>query len=329
MGATDTSRQQGQVDAVTVGLIGAPGRGRDALRRGLEDHGLIMGLELRLDEVLAAPEATRRVQVLLADLSGCGDEDLERLPDLMALEGLPPLLFNEDSPDQREKVWMRRLAGKLASLAGPSPEPDVPASPQPAASPDIWVLGASFGGPEAVKRFLEAVPEVPEAVFILVQHIGDGFVDLLAAQLNRSTPFQVFSLTSGTELLPGCVYVMRVDHTMHLDDEERVQLAFSPPRDSSYSPSIDNVMRAVSSRFGPRVGAVVFSGMGDDGAAGAEAVAAAGGEVWAQDTASCSISSMPDCAAATGVVSRRGNPEELARALVQYLRAPRETSTSR
>ena len=308
---------------MNVGLVGAPGPGRDALRGGLLDHGLGVALETDLAAFVAEPDAGR-VQVILVDLHDATDEDLEQLTDLMALEGLPPLLFNEDSPAGRENVWMRRLAGKLAGLAGPAAEPDTPAPVQPAASPDIWVLGASFGGPEAVKRFLEAVPEVPEAVFVLVQHIGDGFVDLLAAQLNRSTPFRVLPLMSGTDLRPGCVYVMPVDRALELDDDDRVVLAVDAAVDRSYSPCIDDVMQVFSRQFGPRVGAVVFSGMGDDGTAGAEAVAEAGGEVWAQDTASCAIGSMPDCAAATGVVSRRGNPEELARALVQYLNAPRQ-----
>ncbi|QIT54199.1 chemotaxis protein CheB [Aquisalimonas sp. 2447] len=323
MGATDASRERSDVPAVNVGLLGAPGPGRDALRCGLLDHGLSIALEADLATFVANPDAGE-VQVILVDLHHAADEELEQLADLMALQGLPPLLFNEDSPAERENVWMRRLAGKLAGLAGPAAEPDTPAPVQPAASPDIWVLGASFGGPEAVKRFLEAVPEVPEAVFVLVQHIGDGFVDLLAAQLNRSTPFRVLPLMSGAELRPGCVYVMPVDRVLELDADDRVVLAAETAADRSYNPCIDEVMRRLSHRFGPRVGAVVFSGMGDDGTAGAEAIAEAGGEVWAQDSGSCSISSMPDCAAATGVVSRRGNPEELARALVQYLRAPRE-----
>ena len=323
MGATDTSRDRRDVPAVTVGLVGASGSGREALRGGLVDHGLDIALETDLEAFIAGPDAGG-AQVILVDLHDAPDEDLERLADLMALEGLPPLLFNEVSPADRENVWMRRLAGKLAALAGPVAEPDAPAPAQPAASPDIWVLGASFGGPEAVKRFLEAVPEVPEAAFVLVQHIGDGFVDLLAAQLNRSTPFRVLPLMSGTDLRPGSVYVMPVDRALRVDTDDRVLLSTDAAADRTYSPCIDDVMREFSRQFGPRVGAVVFSGMGDDGTAGAEAIADAGGEVWAQDSASCSISSMPDCAAATGVVSRRGNPEELARALVQYLRAPRE-----
>ena len=322
MGATDTSRDHRDSLTVNVGLVGAPGPGREALRSGLLDHGLDIALETDLAAFVAEPDAGR-VQVILVDLHDATDEDLEQLTDLMALEGLPPLLFNEDSPTERENVWMRRLAGKLAALAGPAVEPETPAPAQPAASPDIWVLGASFGGPEAVKRFLEAVPEVPEAVFILVQHIGDGFVDLLAAQLNRSTPFRVLPLMSGTDLHPGCVYVMPVDRALDLDSDDRVILTVETAADRSYKPCIDDVMRRLSRRFGPRVGAVVFSGMGDDGSAGAEAIAQGGGEVWAQDSGSCSISSMPDCTGATGVVSRRGNPEELARALVQYLHAPR------
>lgn len=319
MGATDTSAQTHRAP-VRVGLIGTSEPTRQALRDGLERYGLAVVVEGDLHGFLSAggPEA---VQVVLVDLHAMDDDGLDALPDLLALEGLPPVLFNEDAPAEHENVWMRRLAGKLAAIAAPDSANAEPAEPEQPKAPDYWVLGASFGGPEAVKRFLESIPEVPDAAFVLIQHIGDGFVDLLSAQLNRSTPFQVLPLVSGTILRPGHVYVMPVDRKLRLTEDHRVMLEPDPVGDRSYSPCIDAAMAEMARGFGPRAAAIVFSGMGDDGAEGARAIAGAGGEVWAQDAGSCAISSMPDSAAETGVVSRRGSPEELARAMVQYLRA--------
>lgn len=314
MAATDTSTRSGSVP-VQVGLIGTAGSPRAALCEGLVQHGLAVVAQGDLSSMETEP-LQGDVQVILVDLNGAGDADLDALERFMERDDLPPVLFNEDAPEQHQAVWMRRLAGKLTAMAGPSSDGDAGRK-----EPPVWVLGSSFGGPEAVKRFLEAITEVPDAVFILVQHIGDGFVDLLAAQLNRSTPFRVESLATGISLQPGSVYVMPVDHALRLADADEVVLLPDTDSDHSYSPNIDAVLTAVAQAYGPRSGAIIFSGMGDDGAGGVRAVAAAGGEVWAQDAASCAISNMPDCAAATGVVTRRGNPEELAGALVQYLRS--------
>ncbi|SEO93085.1 chemotaxis protein CheB [Aquisalimonas asiatica] len=314
MAATDTSSQPGRAP-VQVGLIGTASSARATLCEGLVQHGLAVMAQSDLVSVATEP-LQGDVQVLLVDLNGASDADLDALDQLMERDDLPPVLFNEDAPEQHQAVWMRRLAGKLRAMAGAVSDGE--AAP---AGPPVWVLGSSFGGPEAVKRFLETVTHVPEAVFILVQHIGDGFVDLLAAQLNRSTPFRVESLANGIVLRPGRVYVMPVDHVLHLTDADEARLVPEVGADHSYSPNIDAVLTAVARTYGPRSGAIIFSGMGDDGAAGVRAIAASGGEVWAQDAGSCAISNMPDCAAATGVVTRRGNPEELAGALVQYLRS--------
>ncbi|MFV8834584.1 chemotaxis protein CheB [Aquisalimonas sp.] len=314
MAATDTSTRPGRVP-VQVGLIGTAGSARATLCEGLVRHGLAVVAQSDLASMATEP-LQGDVQVLLVDLNGAGDADLDALDRLMERDDLPPMLFNEDAPEQHQAVWMRRLAGKLMAMAGTGLDGCTATAGTP-----VWVLGSSFGGPEAVKRFLEAVTDVPDAVFILVQHIGDGFVDLLAAQLNRTTPFRVESLTTGVALQPGRVYVMPVEHALQLSDTEEVMLVPDAGADHSYSPNIDAVLTAVAQVYGPRAGAIIFSGMGDDGAAGVRAIAAAGGEVWAQDAASCAISNMPDCAAATGVVTRRGNPEELAGALIQYLRS--------
>ena len=86
-----------------------------------------------------------------------------------------------------------------------------------------------------------------------------------------------------------------------------------------YSPSIDNVMNEVARRFGKKAGTIIFSGMGDDGKIGCEAIAENGGIVWAQDIASCVVSSMPDHARKTGKVSYSAKPEQLAKHLYDFL----------
>jgi chemosensory pili system protein ChpB (putative protein-glutamate methylesterase) len=78
-------------------------------------------------------------------------------------------------------------------------------------------------------------------------------------------------------------------------------------------------MTRVAERYANRSGAIVFSGMGDDGVEGCRAVVAHGGTVWAQEAESCLVSSMPDHVRAAGLASFSGSPELLALKLTEHL----------
>lgn len=316
------SQQQSAAGLPTVAILASGGQA-EALADGLRVQGL-RPVPVALEETLDG-RLVGRAQVLLVDLCEAPDELIDVLDRLTETASVP-VLFNETELAGRPRAWLRRLARKLASLAVPDTAADAaPAqTPQPAArdyaGPMIWVLGASFGGPAAIKRFLDSMPESPPAAFILAQHIGNGFVDLLAAQLNRSTRFRVVAAADGMRPEPASIYVAPVDSRIRFDAAGRMALE-RVSDNSLYRPCIDKLMEEVARYFGPMAGAIVFSGMGDDGTQGVRAVAEAGGEVWAQDSASSTVASMPDCAAATGVVRRRGSPEALSAALVEYLQA--------
>lgn len=202
---------------------------------------------------------------------------------------------------------------------GLEPEGEIDIKPAVKKAPidlNVWVLGASLGGPQAVRQFLAAIaPELPVA-FILAQHIGANHINLLAEQLNRVTPFNVVPGRNGHKLRHHEVILTPADKQISLTDDGFIALKPSPPA-AVYSPSIDLVMTEVAKQFGSKAGTIIFSGMGDDGARGCEAIAEHGGIVWAQDIASCVVSSMPDQARKTGKVSFSANPQELAKRLYE------------
>jgi len=187
------------------------------------------------------------------------------------------------------------------------------------AAVNIWVLGASLGGPQAVRQFLATVEEDLPVAFILAQHIGANHISLLAEQLNRVTPFAVLAGQTGHLIRHHEVILTPADKDIKITEDG--YLSLRPAMENAiYSPSIDNVMSAVASRYGNMAGTIVFSGMGDDGARGCEAMAQHGGIVWAQDVDSCVISSMPDQARKTDTVTFSANPQVLAERLYQYYR---------
>lgn len=180
----------------------------------------------------------------------------------------------------------------------------------------IWVLGASIGGPQAVKQFLARLPEDLPACFILAQHIGVGFVSLLAEQLSRVTRLKVTIPEDGMVMEKGHLVVAPVDQRINFSERGIVSMEAISHR-SIYSPSIDDVMTVVAKHYGSDANAIIFSGMGNDGTAGCQIIAGQGGQVWAQEAGSCVISSMADSVRYEDIVSFNGTPEQLADKLTE------------
>ena len=175
----------------------------------------------------------------------------------------------------------------------------------------VYVLGASIGGPEAVKTFLSKLKPGIAAAFVLAQHMGAEFLELMAGQLSKSSVLPVKLAQEGVALLESEVVVVPVNKRFTVNTQGHV--VFQEMFDESpYSPSIDQVMSDMSERFGNRCVGIIFSGMASDAIEGAKFIASRGGKIWVQDPATCVISSMIDGAQAAGVVSYVGTPEQLA-----------------
>jgi two-component system chemotaxis response regulator CheB/chemosensory pili system protein ChpB (putative protein-glutamate methylesterase) len=180
----------------------------------------------------------------------------------------------------------------------------------------VVVLGASIGGPDALRSFLAAIPTSFPALFVLVQHLENGFFSRLAQQLQKSTGLTLrVADESVTQARMGEVLVLPSDarYRIRRDGSLLRESYAEPPR---YKPCIDDAFRAVADEFARDTVAIIFSGMAGDAVEGASHVTAMGGEVWGQDPQSCVVSSMIDGAQARGLLEAVGSPRELAEKLV-------------
>lgn len=214
-----------------------------------------------------------------------------------------------------EAAALADLDGLFADIEAPPVVADIPNLDR------VWILGASIGGPEAVRAFLAGLKKNTASAFILAQHMGAEFLDLMISQLAKASPLPVKVARAGEKLQNGDVLVAPVGKRLTLDAQGRIQLG-ELPNDTSYSPSIDQIMFDMSDRFGPRCSAIIFSGMASDAIEGAKYIHSKGGRVWVQDPSTCVISSMIDGAQAAGVVNYVGSPEQLAEHLQAHLGNP-------
>jgi chemotaxis response regulator CheB len=229
----------------------------------------------------------------------------------------------------RDGAWLRDLDEVVSANTGESASedagatvaedtPSVAVAPPPVVAPPlsegvsrVIVLCASIGGPDAVRSFLAGIPAGFPALFVVVQHLENGFFARLAQQLQKTCKLTVSVPTHGHRAADAQVLVVNAGERFLLATNGTVELT-EPAHESRYRPCIDDVLDDVSEVFGANATAIIFSGMAADAVEGAVHLTQRGGEVWVQDPESCVVSSMVDGARARGVVEFIGSPRELA-----------------
>jgi chemosensory pili system protein ChpB (putative protein-glutamate methylesterase) len=289
---------------------------------------------------------------VIVDLDG-GTEKEQRIIDDLVSQGTVPVLFNdgtclESHAPVLEAELGEQIAKKIYGIAKPAApfdpiegdrygmnaaprvtgsmalEAETYPGPYSGVEDDdrmpvqrVWVLGASLGGPEAVKRFVSRLPANVPAAFILVQRIGAEYTSLLRDQIDRMSALQVLTARSGHVLRHGQLLIAPMDRHVAIDRDGWIQLVTSYSETGESPPTIDDVMIAVAERFGSRAGAIIFSGIGNDGVTGARAIQKRGGPVWTQTAESCIMRSMPDHVRNACAVDMDAAPEELADELMR------------
>lgn len=190
------------------------------------------------------------------------------------------------------------------------------AQPGTAVIGDVWVLGGSIGAPEAIKTFLSALSPGLPVLFVLAQHMGDDFFEVMTQQFARATSLPLRTVAQGDRVRPGEVVVAPLLERLRVDAQGLVSLEPGEHAEA-HTPSIDQVVRDVADAFGTRAGLVVFSGMAQDALEGALYLKQKGGTVWVQDPASCVIGAMPEAVLETGIPVFSGTPEALAKRFLE------------
>jgi two-component system chemotaxis response regulator CheB len=210
------------------------------------------------------------------------------------------------------KVRVVRTASRVASTIRNAPAATRPRSaesfPMSASTSGldqrfpVVVLGASTGGPATVMRLAPGFTADFPAAVILVQHMPAAFTTQYTAQLAEFTSIRVKEAEANEPLRPGTLYVCPGGQHLRISPTGRLQLDGTSGRVNGYLPNIDVTMESVASYAGAMGIAAILTGMGNDGAAGCQAIKRAGGLVLAQDEATCVIFGMPFEAIKVGAV---------------------------
>ena len=191
---------------------------------------------------------------------------------------------------------------KAAAAARPAVPPLIEApQPVPAAAVHapggaeplrLVVIGASTGGPQALRELLTRLPESFAPACLVVQHLPASFAAAFGAQLGRYSRLPVNVAADTDQLVAGRVLVAPGGRHLHVRHGGRVELRPAAAGDS-YRPSIDIAMISAADVYRGGAAGVVLSGMGSDGADGLQRIRSLGGTAYVQDPETCVIGSMP------------------------------------
>jgi two-component system, chemotaxis family, protein-glutamate methylesterase/glutaminase len=219
---------------------------------------------------------------------------------------------------------IRELAGAAlaprAATSAASPGTRFAAVPSAAASPhDLrWIaVGASTGGPAALRELLaELLPDPPVTVLV-VQHIAAGFELGFADWLARELRADVRLAADGEAPQPGAVRIARAGAHLLVEPDGTLRLDAQRPPRAGHRPSIDELFLSCAASCPRQAAGVLLTGMGQDGAEGLLALRQAGGLTMTQDEASSVVFGMPRVALERGAAELALPPRELGRTLAR------------
>ena len=152
----------------------------------------------------------------------------------------------------------------------------------------MLVIGSSTGGPQALNAIVTQIGSVLDRAPVLItQHMPPTFTTILAEHLARLAKRPVREAVEGEEVNAGTIYLAPGGRHMSVARRDGIAVIAldDGPLVNFCKPAVDPLFSSAAEVWGPKVLALVLTGMGSDGLRGAQAIAAAGGSILAQDEA--------------------------------------------
>lgn len=180
----------------------------------------------------------------------------------------------------------------------------------------LVVVGSSAGGIQALSVLVSSLkPDFP-APIVLAQHLDPNRSSNLADILERRTELPVITVTSSAHMEPGKIYVVPSNRHIVVQDGS---VSIEGDHADRPRPSVDLLLSSAASYYGERLIAIILTGSGSDGAAGAVEVKKAGGTVIIQNPQTARYPSMPMALPPTAV-DYVANLEQIGDLLLEVVR---------
>lgn len=161
---------------------------------------------------------------------------------------------------------------------------------------ELVVVGASWGGLQALRWLLEGLPDDFPIPLVVAQHRSSDSSDVMVRVLQSHSPLAITEASDKDAIEPGHVYIAPPDYHLLV---EPGSLALSTEGFVHHSrPSIDVAFESAADAYADRLVGVILTGANTDGSAGLKRIRDEGGVTVVQDPATAARPEMPSAAMA-------------------------------
>jgi len=167
---------------------------------------------------------------------------------------------------------------------------------------ELIALGASVGGPNALKTILGPLPANFPIPIVIVQHMTKGFINGFAKWLDQQCKLDVKTAEDQETLVKGTVYFAPDNGHLEIHNKNgaiKARIVDSLPV-SGFRPSISVLFHSLANTCGKNAIGGLLTGMGNDGAAGLLELRERGGATFIQDPDSAVVFGMAGVAESLG-----------------------------
>ncbi|MEW8341085.1 MAG: chemotaxis response regulator protein-glutamate methylesterase [Candidatus Thiodiazotropha taylori] len=308
-------------------IIGFAANGEEAIRqtRSLKPDVVTMDVEMPVIDGITAvrrimAETPTKILMFSALTTEGAKETLDAL-DAGAMDFLPKeMSYPVAGAEETSKALLERVRGLAKSPLSLSrasmkeyltPSPSRVASvgqtaPTFSSSPEMVAIGASTGGPVALRQVLSALPRNYPLPVVAAVHMPGSFTRAYAERLDGSCAIKVKEATDREVLQPGVALIAPGGkQTTVVRGAGGYQVRISNPLPGEiYHPSVDQMLASVAESYRGKALALILTGMGSDGLEGAKKLKRYGSSLWSQDQKSCVVYGMPQAVEKAGLCDK-------------------------
>ncbi|MES9974011.1 MAG: chemotaxis response regulator protein-glutamate methylesterase [Candidatus Thiodiazotropha sp.] len=308
-----------------IEIVGIAADGKEAIERArrLKPDVITMDVEMPVVDGISAvrkimAETPTRILMFSALTKEGAKEALDAL-DAGAMDFLPKDMSNLGSGveeankqllERVRAVGQSRLSSVRSVLGGHSHASRTsklaPSSITAGRKPELLAIGASTGGPVALRQVLSALPRNYPLPIVVAVHMPGSFTGAYAERLNTVCSIKVKEATDRDMLIAGQCLVAPGGKQLKVErGPSQYQVRITDPLPNQiYHPSVDLMLSSVAESYRERALGVILTGMGADGLQGAKKLKQAGSSLWSQDQQSCVVYGMPQAVEKAGLSDR-------------------------
>ncbi|MEL7090607.1 MAG: chemotaxis protein CheB [Pseudomonadota bacterium] len=191
-----------------------------------------------------------------------------------------------------------------------------------APNPDghIVLIGASTGGVSAIEMVLASFDRGCPPI-VIAQHMPQRFLISFCRRLGHNTQLRAYMAREGQSLESGAIYLAPAESL-----QTCVRFAAGMWRatlvpqdaDATYCPSVDQLFFSAVP-WARQVGAMLLTGLGDDGARGMKDLRSNGARTVVQSAETCVVAGMPTAALHLDAAEQCAHPRDAGRDLLRLM----------